>query len=110
YDVVPRAVGAGGSPFVISEPTFTNPTTNPTVIFPRVFPAGVAGPTTVGLPAAVRADLRDPYSMQYNFTIEHQRWHTGFRASYIGTNTRQGQWGYNINQPLPDTRLYVDKG
>ena len=110
YDVVPRAVAAGGSPFVISEPTFTNPTTNPTVIFPRVFPGAVAGPTTVGLPAAIRADLRDPYSMQYNFTIEHQRWHTGFRASYIGTNTRQGQWGYNINQPLPDTRLYVDKG
>ncbi|MEK7751948.1 MAG: hypothetical protein AAB654_08535, partial [Acidobacteriota bacterium] len=29
--------------------------------------------------------------------------------SYIGTNTRQGDWGYNINQPLPDNRLYVDK-
>ena len=38
--------------------------------------------------------------MQYNFTIEHQRWNTGFRVSYIGTNTRQGEYGYNINQPL----------
>jgi len=109
YDVVPRAVGAGGAPFVISEPTFTNPTSAPTVILPRVFPASAAGPTTVGLPAGIRPDLRDPYSMQYNFTIEHQRWNTGFRASYIGTNTRQGQYGYNINQPLPDTRAFVDK-
>ncbi|MBL8220161.1 MAG: hypothetical protein JNL62_13080, partial [Bryobacterales bacterium] len=40
---------------------------------------------------------------------EHQRWDTGFRLSYIGTNTRQGEWGYNINQPLPDNRLFVDK-
>jgi hypothetical protein len=109
YDVVPRAVPAGGAPFTINEPAFTNPTTNPTVILPRVFPATAAGPTTVGLPQAVRADIRSAYSMQYNFTIEHQRWNTGFRASYIGTNTRQGEWGYNINQPLPDNRLFVDK-
>jgi hypothetical protein len=47
--------------------------------------------------------------MQYNFTIEHQHWNTGFRASYIGSNTRQGEWGYNINQPLPDNRVYADK-
>jgi hypothetical protein len=47
--------------------------------------------------------------MQYNLTLEHQRWSTGFRISYIGTNTRQGEWGYNINQPLPDNRPYVSK-
>jgi hypothetical protein len=87
YDVVPRAIGAGGSPFVINEPAFTNPVGAPVVILPRVFPATTAGPTTVGLPGGSRADLRDPYSMQYNLTIEHQRWNTGFRASYIGTNT-----------------------
>lgn len=109
YDVVPRAVSAGGAPFVINEPGFTNPAGNPTVIFPRVFPASVAGPTTVTLPSAIRADLRDPFSMQYNLTVEHQRWNTGFRLSYIGTNTRQGEWSYNINQPVPDSRPYVDK-
>ncbi len=109
YDVIPRAVGAGGAPFVINEPSFTNPTPVPTLLFPRVFPGSVAGPTSVGLPSAIRTDLRDPYSMQYNLTIEHQRWNTGFRISYIGTNTRQGEWGYNINQPLPDNRPYVDK-
>jgi hypothetical protein len=109
YDVVPRAVGAGGAPFAISEPAFTNPAGAPTVILPQVFPSAVAGPTTVGLPGGTRQDLRDPFSMQYNFTIEHQRWNTGFRASYIGTNTRQGQFGYNINQPVADGRAFIDK-
>jgi hypothetical protein len=109
YDVVPRAVSAGGSPFVVNEPNYTNPTPTPNVILPLVFPNSVAGPTSISLPSAVRKDLRDPYSMQYNFTVEHQRWDTGFRASYIGTNTRQGEWGYNINQPIADNRLYVDK-
>ncbi len=109
YDIVPRAVSAASAPFVINEPNFTNPTPTPTVILPVVFPTSVAGPTTITLPGAYRKDLRDPYSMQYNLTIEHQRWDTGFRVSYIGTNTRQGEWGYNINQPLPDNRLYADK-
>lgn len=109
FDVVPRTVSSGGAPFVVNEPTFTNPTPVPTLLFPQVFPGGVAGPTTVGLPSAIRLDLRDPLSMQYNFTVEHQRWSTGFRASYIGTNTRQGEWGYNYNSPVPDARPFVDK-
>ena len=46
-----------------------------------------------------------PYSMQYSLTIEHSHWDTGFRASYIGTNTRQGDYGYNYNSPVPDSRL-----
>ncbi|MBI2684849.1 MAG: carboxypeptidase regulatory-like domain-containing protein [Acidobacteria bacterium] len=109
YDIVPRSVSNGGAPFTVAEPSFTNPTPIPTLLFPQVFPATAGNPTTVSLPGAVRTDLRMPYSMQYNFTIEHQRWNTGFRASYIGTNTRQGEWGYNINQPIADNRLFVDK-
>jgi hypothetical protein len=109
FDIIPRTVSTGGAPFVINEPSFTNPTTAPTVIFPRVFPSAVGGPTQVGLPSATRPDLRTPYSMQYNVTLERQQWNTGFRISYIGTNTRQGEWGYNINQPLPDTSRYIDK-
>src|SRR5205823_4746817 len=67
------------------------------------------GPTSVGIPGAVRPDLQMAYSMQYNFTIERQQWDTGFRLSYLGTNTRQGVYGYNYNSPLPDSRPYVDK-
>jgi hypothetical protein len=109
YDVVSRVAQAGGAPFVINEPTYTNATPIPDVVFPRIFPNSVAGPATITLPQAIRRDLRDPYSMQYNLTLEHQRWKTGFRASYIGTNTRQGEWGYNINQPVPDNRAFIDK-
>ncbi len=109
FDVVARSVTAGGAPFTLNEPAFTNPTGSPVVVFPRVFPGTAGGLSTITLPAAYRKDLKTPYSMQYNFTVEHQRWDTGFRLSYIGTNTRQGEWGYNINQPLPDNRLYVDK-
>jgi hypothetical protein len=110
YDVVPRNLTQGGLPFVLNEPTFNNPVDNPVVVLPRVFPATTgAGPSTVGLPAAVNPDLRIPYSMQYNVTVEHSRWNTGFRASYIGTNTRQGDYAYNINSPVPDARPFVDK-
>ena len=109
FDIVPRTVSIGGVPFAINEPSFTNPAAAPSVIFPRVFPASVGGPTQVGLPSAMRPDLQTPYSMQYNVTVERQQWNTGFRISYIGTNTRQGEWGRNINQPVPDTRRYIDK-
>lgn len=110
FDVVPRNLNMGGIPYVLNEPTYTNPANNPDVIFPRVFPAaGSAGPSTVGIPAAVNPDLVMPYSMQYNVTIEHQRWGTGFRASYIGTNTRKGDYNYNYNAPVPDDRPFIDK-
>lgn len=110
FDVVPRNLNQGGIPFVLNEPAYTNPVPNPDVILPQVFPSvSTGGPSTVGIPAAVNPDLKIPYSMQYNFTIEHQRWNTGFRASYIGTNTRQGDWSYDYNSPVPDARPYVDK-
>jgi hypothetical protein len=110
FDVVPREANMAGVPFVVNEQPFTNPATNPTVILPRVFPAaGGAGPSSVSLPAAINPNLQIPYSMQYSLTIEHSRWNTGFRASYIGTNTRQGEYGFNYNSPVPDDRLFINK-
>src|SRR5262249_8689911 len=73
FDVVSRSVPAGGPPFVINEPAFTNPAA-PTLIFPQVFPQTAGGVTTVGIPTSYRKDLRTPYSMQYNLTIEHEHW------------------------------------
>jgi hypothetical protein len=109
YDVVPAYVNMAGVPFSISEPAFTNPNPNPTVILPVVFPNSVAGPTTVSLPSAFKKDLRIPYSIQYNITIEREIAKMGVRLSYISTGTRQGEYAYNYNQPLPDSNLYVSK-
>ena len=103
YDVVPRTLTLAGLPFVLNEPSYTNPTPTPDVIFPRVFPSAVNGPSTVNIPNAFNPDLVIPYSMQYNFTIEHEAWDTGFRVSYIGTATRKTEYAYNINQPVADS-------
>jgi hypothetical protein len=110
YDIVARNPSAASVPYNIAEPSFTNPADKPTVILPLVFPStGTGGPSTVSIPSAINTSLKIPYSMQYTLTVERQQWNTGFRLSYVGTNTRQGVWSYDINQPVPDTRPYVDK-
>ncbi|HYI93951.1 MAG TPA: carboxypeptidase-like regulatory domain-containing protein [Bryobacteraceae bacterium] len=110
FDVVPRELTMAGVPFVLNEQPFNNSLENPAVVLPTAFPsAGAAGPSSVSLPAAVNPNLVMPYSMQYSFTIEHSRWNTGFRASYIGTNTRQGDYVYNYNSPVPDGQLFINK-
>ena len=109
YDIVPETPSSNTVPFAIDQPSFTNPTTNPTVILPLVYPNTSAGPTSVTLPTAVNPDIKIPYSMQYNFTIEHQRGGNAFRLSYIGTNTRHGDYAYNINQPVPGTGTFISQ-
>ncbi len=110
FDAAPSGPSAGSTvPFNIAEPAFTNTAQNP-VTLPVFFPASSsAGPGTVALPPAFRPDLRIPFSMQYSLTLERQQWNTGFRATYTGTNTRQGVYRWDINQPLPDAQFYVDK-
>ena len=110
YDIVPESSASNSVPFVIDQPAYTNPLTNPNVILPLVYPSsGAAGPTTVSLPTAVNPNIKIPYSMQYNVTVEHQHGDTAVRLSYIGTNTRHGDYNYNINQPLPGTALFINK-
>lgn len=110
YDIVARTPSVVGIPYVVSEPSFTNPVDAPTVILPRVFPAaGVGGPSTVGIPGSGSPYPMQPYTLQYNLTIEQQRWSTGFRVSYVGNGTRKGLYSSNINQPVADGRLYIGK-
>lgn len=110
YDATPALPTIGGVPFRISEPAYTNPQPNPTIVLPQAFPsAGVAGASTIGLPAAVNPRLRTPYTQQWNLTLEHERWDIGFRLSYVGTTTRQMEYSRNINAPVPDDRLYTQK-
>jgi hypothetical protein len=109
YDHVPYAIGAAGIPFLINQPAFTNPATNPTVILPNIYPANAGGPSNLSLPGAVNPNLVTPYSMQYNVTVEHQRWGNGFRLSFIADNTRKGEYSYNYNQPIADNQLFINK-
>jgi len=109
FDVVPRELTMAGVPFLLNEQPFNNPAGTPAIVLPTVFPGAGAGPSSVTLPNAVNTTMQMPYSMQYSFTIEHSRWDTGFRASYIGTNTRQGDYGYNYNSPVVDSRPFIDK-
>jgi hypothetical protein len=109
HNIAPRTLTLVGVPFVISEPNFTNPVDAPLTL-PMMFPSVAGrGPTTVDIPSGTRPDLRIAKYMQYSFTVEHQRWDTGFMVSYNGTGTRQGVWRQNINQPVPDERLYINK-
>ena len=109
FDMMPIDIWASRTPFVFAETTFTNPAA-PTVVFPRVFPAaGTAGPATVGLPLAVNPELQLPYSHQYNVTVEHARWNTGFRVSYVATLGRDMWYTRDANAPEPDNRLYIEK-
>ncbi len=109
YDNAPPDPALGANvPFLIAEPAYTNTATNP-LAFPVVFPTSVAGPTTIAIPRGSRKDLRVPRTGQYTLTIEHQRWDMGFRATYTGTNTRQGIFRRDINQPVADSRPYSEK-
>jgi len=110
YDMTPIDLTAGGVPFVIAEPAYTNALPLPTVVLPRVFPAtGTGAPTTVQLPNAVNPDLQMPVTQQWTATAEHQRGPMGIRVSYVGT-IGQGMWyTRDINAPVPDERPYTAK-
>ncbi len=108
YDVTSVQL-SNTTPFVAQEPDFAN-TPVPSVVFPQVFPVDGSGKlTTLALPAGVRSDLRMPYSERWSATLEHQRWNTGFSLSYIGNATRQMVYSRNINQPVVDNRLFINK-
>jgi hypothetical protein len=111
YDNAPPDPVLGATvPFLIAEPGFTNNDIGKNhITLPRIFPASVAGPTTISIPRASRRDLRVPFTGQYTLTVEHQHWGMGFRATYTGTNTRQGIYRRDINQPVADSRVYSSK-
>ncbi|MGH9327482.1 MAG: carboxypeptidase-like regulatory domain-containing protein [Terriglobia bacterium] len=111
YNAVPYPYLSLGDtvPFVVQPPTYTNSLSSP-IVLPEVFPStGTGGPSSVSLPAAMNPHLPIPYSEQWNVTIEHQQWNTGFRISYVGTASRQDTFSYDINSPIPNAVPYVDK-
>jgi hypothetical protein len=105
----PYISDGGGPPYELRE-TFTNSITGgvPAFSFPAPFPTTtyVLGGTGV---SGMNPDLRTPYSMQYNLTIEKEAFDTGFSITYMSTLARKNTWRRDLNQVRPDTRPYVEK-
>jgi TonB dependent receptor len=78
---------------------------------PNAFPAGAATGSG-GIPDFRRAnqtDLTDPYSMQWNLTIERELWwNTGLRLTYTGSKTRNLVHSPDLNQVAPNTIGYTN--
>jgi hypothetical protein len=109
YDLLPIELQAARAPFVFSETAFTNPAA-PSLVLPTVFPAaGTAGPSSIALPLAVNPNVTLPYSHQFSATVEHERWNTGFRVSYVATLGRDMWYTRDVNSPVADERLYNEK-
>lgn len=111
YDILPRQATLFGTPFVVSEPSYTNPTdvNNPGFVqWPLAFPRIVGG-AGVSLPTTYEIGFRTPYVQNWTLTVEKEVASMRVRASYVGTGGRQMQFPFNINQPAPGPGLYVDK-
>ena len=59
---------------------------------------------------AVQPNWKDPYSMQWNFSIDRELgFDTGLRISYIALATRQLVWSPNLNQSYYSTDFYINQ-
>jgi outer membrane receptor protein involved in Fe transport len=59
---------------------------------------------------ANQVNWKDPYSMQWDFSIDHDFGNqTGLRISYIGMRTRDLVWSPNLNQSYYSTTYYVNQ-
>ena len=78
--------------------------------FPNVFPASQAGGSG-GIPDFRRAnqtDLTDPYSIQWNLTVERELWwNSGLRLTYTGSKTRNLIYSPDLNQVSSNTVGYT---
>ncbi|MEK7405493.1 MAG: carboxypeptidase regulatory-like domain-containing protein [Acidobacteriota bacterium] len=94
-----RAQGVG--PYQLSE-TFFNSIQGgqPLFAFPNPFPAGagsIPSQSVSGYPLATR----NGQIHQFNFTLEKQVADVGLRLSYVGSRSRNLNYGIGINKPEP---------
>ncbi|MGH9673236.1 MAG: carboxypeptidase regulatory-like domain-containing protein, partial [Bryobacteraceae bacterium] len=96
--------------------TFANTLVNgqPSYRWPQITSGGSGvGSTVYGTAyfgTAVQPTYRDPYMMQYSFTLEREiGWNTGIRASYIGNRTVQLPWAPDLNQPQLSTTPFSQR-
>lgn len=89
---------------------FANNLTNP-FVFPNISSAasaeGALPPGTLDFRRANQIDMRDPRTMQWNATLEHDLgWNTGLRVSYVGSSTKDLIWSPDLNQVPANTLGY----
>ncbi|MPY91178.1 MAG: hypothetical protein GEU99_25110 [Luteitalea sp.] len=112
YDVTPLGNTAGGSPFKLSEPAFTNPADAPQLVWPLAYPTAGVTPGAQAFPDELRAhdpDFVIPYTHQWNMTLEQEIHNTAVRVSYVGTVGRAMPVERNINIPEANAIPYIDK-
>ena len=93
-------LGISNPPFRLAQ-SFSGGATTPTISLANPFsvtPAVSANPTLY----AVNRQIRNPYSQQWNLTIERQLpAEIGLRLSYIGNKVSRSSYvSYNVNQPV----------
>jgi len=108
YDNYMDKPTATGVPFSLAEPAFTNPAPNPTLILPQVFPSTGSALSSVAIPAAYDPNLRSPYSIQFNASVERQFGNTALSLTFVSTGSREIPYGRDLNQPLPSLTPYVN--
>lgn len=93
-------LGISNSPYRLVQ-SFTSGATSPTVTLADPF---AVTPTVSANPVlyAVNRQIRNPYSQQWNLTIERQLpGQVGMRVSYIGSKTNRALYvNYEMNAPL----------
>ncbi len=96
--------------------TYNNSIVNgaPQIVWPNVKTGGsgitVAPAGTDYFGTANQINYKDPYTMQTNFSIDHDLgFNTGLRISYIGMETRDLVWAPNLNQSYYSTTYYANQ-
>ena len=98
----------GGAPFEVYE-TYNNSITNgvPLFAFPNPFPASTQVSGSGGFSVSGEdPNLRTPYSIQTNLTVERQMLGMGISASFISTQARKTPFSYNLNAIPANTTPY----
>ena len=111
FDIIPRQPALFGVPFIVNEPSYTNPADINDAEFaqwPLAFPRRVRL-GAVSIPSTWENGFRTPYAQNWNFTLEKELAGMRLRGSYVGTGGRQMPYAFNINQPAPGPGLYIDK-
>ncbi len=100
---VPVVSSLASGPYSVST-TSINSITNGVPLFTLANPFAAPGSTGALNLAGIAPNLRNPYSMQYSFSIERELTRDlGVRISYIGSRGVNLPYRRNVNQPLPST-------